>query len=180
MGKRKYQELRLALFANSYCGKHLAKMLQVKYEDDRLVALKEITLLANALNFKKQSLREAVIKGKCFRQSLNSKCFVHQKDGVEIPIFLTIEKEMIEIAENRFMEDLLGVEDYNGGILESAVERAVGNKLTNIADNNKFNQRYFELGKTYRRCYYRVAYRYKLPTIRILPFILRLVDSKFT
>ncbi len=175
MGMRKFQQLRLALFANSYCGKHLAKILGAKYEKNRDEALKEIYLLANALNLRKKLLFEVIVKGRCFHQTICPKYFTFPKDNSEIPIFLAVEKEMIEITDNRFMEELLEVEDYTSGILESAIERAVGNKLTNITDDSKFNQKIFELSKIYRGCYYRVAYRYKLPTIRIVPFIQRLI-----
>ena len=176
MGRRKFQRLRLAIFANSYCGKHLAKTLEAKYEENRDDALKEITLLANALNLRKQPLLDAIIKGRCLRRTISPKFFIHPKDASEIPIFLAIEQEMVEITDNKFMEDLLEVEDYTGGIFESAIERAAGNKLANVINDTIFNQRILELTRVYRNCYYRVAYRYKLPTIRILPFISRLIS----
>jgi len=175
MGRRKFQRLRLALFANSYCGKRLTKILVARYDKNQSETLKEIFLLAKALNLKQDLLFEIIIKGRYLRRTICSKYFTCPKDNSEIPIFLAVEKEMIEITDNRFMEELLEVEDYTGGILESAIERAVGNKLTNISDDSKFNQKIFELSKIYRSCYYRVAYRYKLPTIRILPFIKRLI-----
>ena len=84
---------------------------------------------------------------------------------------------MVNISEKGFVEDLLKVDDYHGAVLQSAVERAVGNKLAKIDNDHEFNTRLLELEKSYLRCYYRVARRFKLPTIRILPFILRLITA---
>ncbi len=169
MGRRKFQELRIALFINSYSGFYLKRKL--------LVAKTEVTLLANGLNLNKQLLRESIFKGKCFRCFLEPDRFIFPKDKIEIPIFLAIEKEMVNISEKGFVEDLLKVDDYHGAVLQSAVERAVGNKLAKIDNDHEFNTRLLELEKSYLRCYYRVARRFKLPTIRILPFILRLITA---
>lgn len=177
MGRRKFQRLRLALFANSYCGKHLSKILKERSEKNQNEALKEVPLLANTLNLSRRLLFQVIVKEKTFFRLICPKNFTHPKDSIEIPLFLAIEKEMFEIGDSRFLESLLEVEDYTSGILSAAIERAAGNKLTNITNDGVFNRKILELSQNYRRCYYRVAYRYKLPTIRILPFILRLISQ---
>lgn len=118
-------------------------------------------------------MSEVINKGRRFRKIIYANFFIHPKDVLEIPIFLAIEKEVIEIMEKKFMENLLEVDDYQGASLESAIERATGNQLTEIEDDHQFEKQLEELKRHYRSFYYRVAY--KLPTIRILPFILRLI-----
>lgn len=60
-------------------------------------------------------------------------------------------------------------------MLSTAIERAVGNNLCNIDDDSIFEMQLDELQKVYRKWYYKTANRYKLPTPRIVPFVLRLI-----
>lgn len=176
MDRRKFQELRIALFINSYGGFLLKRKLLADHQNNPNLAKTEITLLANGLNLNKELLRESIFKDKCFRRFLEPDRFLFPKDKIEILIFLAIEREIINISEKGLIESLLEVDDYHGAVLQTAVERAVGNKLFDVDDDNEFSAKLLELEKSYLRCYYRVAYRYKLPTIRILPFILRLIS----
>ncbi len=176
MGGRKFQELRIALFINSYSGFRLKRKLLADHQNNPNLGKAEIILLANVLNLNKELLRESIFKDKCFRRFLEPDRFLFPKDKIEILIFLAIEREIINISEKGLIESLLEVDDYHGAVLQTAVERAVGNKLIDVDDDNEFSEKLLKLGKSYLCCYYRVAYRYKLPTIRILPFILRLIS----
>ncbi len=176
MGRRKFQQLKLALFIHTYCGNYLIKKIVTDFQNNPAQAKFEISLLTGATNLKSNLLCEAIFRNKRFHHFLNPNKFIFPKDKLEIPIFLAIEKEIIDISEKGLIEDLLEIDDYRGATLDSAVERAAGNKLAAINDDNDFNIKLSELKKSYLRCYYHVAYRYKLPTIRILPFILRLIS----
>ncbi|MDO8498343.1 MAG: hypothetical protein Q7S44_00965 [bacterium] len=67
--------------------------------------------------------------------------------------------------------------DYDWALVEPAVERAVGNYLCNIKNDSEFEGKLLLLKIRYKTYYYYVADKYKLPTIRILPFILRLIRN---
>ncbi len=66
-------------------------------------------------------------------------------------------------------------DEYERAFLTLAIERVAGDKLTDIEDDSEFELKLEILKRHYVRWYYRVAYKYKLPTPRILPFIWRLI-----
>lgn len=66
--------------------------------------------------------------------------------------------------------------DYDKAIMEPAIERVAGNHLKNIKDDKVFDAQLEELQRKYQNWYYTTAYKYKLPTSRIIPFILRLIN----
>lgn len=61
-------------------------------------------------------------------------------------------------------------------MLSIAIERAAGNLLNNVEDDFVFDQQCKEMKKLCLKWYYKTAYRYKLPTTRIVPFVLRLIS----
>lgn len=61
-------------------------------------------------------------------------------------------------------------------LLSLAIERVVGNNLKNIEDDSLFKQQLEDFKRKYAYWYYKTAYKYKLPTIRIVPFLLRLIS----
>jgi len=67
--------------------------------------------------------------------------------------------------------------EYGNTLLSLAIERVAGNNLKNIKDDSEFERKLTILIKSYQHWYYCVAYRYKLPTLRILPYILRLIST---
>lgn len=68
-------------------------------------------------------------------------------------------------------------EDYHNQLLSPAIERVAGNSLTKIDDDKEFETRLTDQINRYTSVYYKVAYKYKLPTIRIVPFLLRLISN---
>lgn len=139
MGRSKFQQLRLALFIRSYCSAHLIKKITADFQNDPDQAKTELSLLAGALNLKKYLLQSATLGERRLRCFIDPKKFLFPKDKFEIPIFLAIEKEMVDISKKGFVEDLLEVDDYHGAVLQSAVERAVGNKLAKIDNDHEFD-----------------------------------------
>lgn len=90
--------------------------------------------------------------------------------------YLEIEKELCILMQQRVKHDEVFGEDYEGPMLTLAIERAVGNFLCEIEDDQEFEEKRMLLVRQYPQWYYWIAWKYKLPTIRILPFLLRLLD----
>jgi len=97
------------------------------------------------------------------------------KDKEKIIVYLKIENEMFNLLQRRDEKNSLVPDEYERPFLTLAIERIAGDKLTNIDDDYEFELKLEVLKVQYRRWYYRVAYKYKLPTPRILPFLWRLI-----
>lgn len=129
----------------------------------------EISRLARALNLNYQLLWQFMVLGRPRRLS----AMVNSQE--KIKVYLDIEKEIIILKITRQDKENIINEDYERALLSPAIERATGNSLKNIKDDLVFEKRLEELQKEYQRWYYKIAYKYKLPTPRILAFILRLI-----
>lgn len=90
--------------------------------------------------------------------------------------YLRIENELISLMRERENKESLVSVDYEYALLSPAIERVAGNTLTKINDDNEFKIKLHESEKLYTRWYYFIAYQYRLPTLRIVPFILRLIN----
>ncbi len=66
-------------------------------------------------------------------------------------------------------------EENQSFLLSLAIERVVGSTLGNVKDDNVFEEKLNQRIKDYHRIYYKTAYKYRLPTMRIIPFLLRLI-----
>lgn len=93
----------------------------------------------------------------------------------ELQIFLNIEKELGSIAIEKLDEYSTAKDDLQRQMLLPAIERAVGNDLADIDDNREFENETEKKIQEYTCTYYKVAGKYRLPTMRIVPFILRLI-----
>lgn len=78
--------------------------------------------------------------------------------------------------QERENKNSLILEDYEYALLSPAIERVVGNTLIRINDDYEFEIKLHESERLYTRWYYSIAYHYRLPTLRIIPFILRLIN----
>jgi hypothetical protein len=181
-----YNRIRLALFVRSYAHYAITHYLKTKYKiDERLTALElrkkyfnkhvipEISRLGKVLNFNYAPLGRAIILNK--NQTL-SKAIVEKE---KIKIFLSIENELTLLAITKENKSAFRNPDYESelALLSTAIERAVGNALKDIEDDFSFTQQSEELKRKYIYWYYRIAYKYKLPTLRIVPFVLRLITK---
>ncbi len=95
-------------------------------------------------------------------------------------IYLEIESELSKLAEEKLDEYSTALEDYQRQLLYPAIERAVGNLLGNIEDDNKFERLSEEKFRSAIYTYYKVARKYGLPIMRNLPFlfsIIRITDD---
>ena len=179
------KKIRLTLFARSYANYRISQELRRQYKlDSKLTskelrkkyfkkrAIPEITRLSRSLNLAYKPLWESLLLNKA--PVLNKKML----DKEKIKAYLAIESELIALSaskvdkSNSFFDP-----DYadESAILSIAIERAVGNKLINVENDSVFNHQQEILQKLYLRWYYKVAWKYKLPTTRIVPFVIRLI-----
>jgi hypothetical protein len=179
-----YNKVRLALFVHSYAHYAISHHLKTKYKiDERLTplelrkkyfnkyAIPEISRLSKVLNFNYSPLWKAIVLGK--NQALSKE--ISEKEKIDI--FLSIEHELTLLAITKQNKSVFRNPDYESeqALLSTAIERAVGNSLKDIEDDSAFTQQSEELKRRYIYWYYRIACRYKLPTLRIVPFVLRLI-----
>lgn len=166
MGSKQYQEVRHYLFANSYSGRRIILYLKTKCKKKRLS--QGIKRLAIVLDFNFRKLERLV------NDDLIPTC-PYKRLPNKLKIYLEIEKELSALVEEKLDEYSTALEDYRGQLLAPAIERAAGNLMKDI-DDREFDKTLELKIRKYHYIYYRTAYKYKLPTLRIVPFILRLIS----
>lgn len=93
-------------------------------------------------------------------------------------VYVRIERELIRLITERKERGTFDLDEYEYALLEPAIERVVGEDLSDIEDDREFD-RQLKIYKTlYQGWYYQIAAKYRLPTLRIIPFLLRLLFSK--
>jgi hypothetical protein len=93
-------------------------------------------------------------------------------DNGKIAVYKAIEKEILTVEKDK-KKNYVGVNDYERELLRPAIERVVGESLSDEDDAKKEE----ELNTKYNTWYYEIVKRYQLPTIKKLPTILRLIDK---
>ncbi len=166
MGSKQYQEARLYLFTNSYCGRRIILYLKNKCKKRRLS--QRIKRLAIVLNFNFKKLERLI------NDDLISTC-PYKRLPNKLKIYLEIEKELSALVEEKLDEYSTALEDYQRQLLAPAIERAAGNLMKDV-DDREFDKTLELKIRKYTYIYYRTVYKYKLPTLRIVPFILRLIS----
>ncbi len=165
-----FHKARFILFAHSYVGQSLADYL--KHFPDLSTRIEK---LGSILLFDKRFLRRLIIFNQYSNQPPTIKIPDLESKG-KIKVYLQVEKEMKAITQEKQDKYNSALEDYESALLLPAVERAAGNALKNVKSDLEFEEALAALTKTYCKWYYWVVYRYKLPSLRILPFILRLMQ----
>jgi len=99
----------------------------------------------------------------------------YKKFPEKIKVYLEIEKELINLSEEKDDEYSTVFEDYGSQLLSPAIERAAGNLVGDVKNDLAFSKKINELIPKCNYMYYRTACKYKLPTMRIVPFIIRLI-----
>lgn len=164
-----FDKNRLALFTKSYAGYFLGNYIRQSKKPEIL-----LERLAKVLLFKEKSLYCFIFHKTCQRKFDRIIKNVTE-DKEKIAIYLKIEKELMIITQEREDKNSLISEDYEYALLSPAIERVAGNTLANVNDDGIFDTKLIELKNQCTRWYYEIAYRYRLPTLRIIPFILRLI-----
>jgi hypothetical protein len=99
----------------------------------------------------------------------------YQRIPSDLRIYLEIESELVKLMEEKLDEYSTAQEDYKRKLLSPAFERAAGNLIQNLEDDMKFQEALDLRIQKYAHIYYKVAYKYKLPTMRVVPFIIRII-----
>lgn len=169
----KFDSVRFKLFTQSYCGHFLSDYLKSSSKN-----ITEISNVAKALLFKKFRLKRFVFDSKYRQPIFRLNVEYKRVTGQKISIYLQIEHELWILQNMKRDREKFTEFEYQNStmLLELAIERVAGNNLKNVKSDGVFDEELSNLIKIYRRWYYTVAYTYKLPTIRILPFIMRLIS----
>jgi hypothetical protein len=164
-----FKKIRLTLFLRSYAFYRISIELRKRYLSKK--AIPEISRLSSTLNLSYKPLWKAIILEKF--QSLSKRAL----DKEKIKIYLSIESELILLAIAKNNKPYFKDPDYDEefALLSLAIERAAGNSLKAIKEDLIFNKKLEGLQRKYIYWYYKIAFKYKLPTLRITPFILRLI-----
>lgn len=168
--QRNYHKLRFALFIRSYPGyviQEYARNLEIK--KPTIKRLTKILLI-------KENLSRCFLLHKACSRKFNEIIKTDIKDKEKISVYLQIEKELCLLSITKHTKNRYLVEDYERILLSTAVERTAGNNLKAIISDHEFDKKLAELQKLYIKWYYYIVYKYRLPTMRILPYILRLIQ----
>lgn len=180
-----FKKVRLSLFIRSYPFYRISQGIREKYKFDNKLKLKElrkkyfnkkaipeISRLSRALNLPYKPLWEVIVLDKTF--SFTKK----MPDKDRLRVYLSIEQELINLAIMKKKRTCYTDPDYDYEfkILSLAIERTVGNRLINVKNDSVFDHQFGVLQKLYLRWYYKIAWKYKLPTTRIVPFVWRLIN----
>jgi hypothetical protein len=171
MRRKNFEAIRLALFAKSYAGHYFTQHIKASKNPDLLTKN-----LAKALLFNKNFLAYFLTPEYSTRE-VDRMIKEITEDKREIEMYLSIESELILLAKAKRNLSVYTDPDYEdeSAILSIAIERVAGDSLDTIENDYTFEQQIIELQKIYRTCYYKIARRYRLPTLRIVPFISRLI-----
>ncbi|MBI5151614.1 MAG: hypothetical protein HZA34_03510 [Candidatus Pacebacteria bacterium] len=164
----KFDTERLFLFTHSYSGKVIAEHITKRCKDDTARFEREVHLLAKVLRFRHADLKKLII----YPITLDVSIKIMKPD---LLAFLEVERELECIASEKLDEYSTAKEDYQRQMLTPAIERVAGNALAGIDDDSEFQNKIQEKIQEHGRVYYKVARKYRLPTMRIVPFLLRLI-----
>ncbi len=163
---KNYKEVKFFLFTNSYSCKKIALYLKGKFWGKKLN--KAIKRLSVVLDLGYKQIADFIIFG------TKPKCPYRKLPG-SFKIYLEIESELSKLSEEKLDEYSTALEDYQRRLLYPAIERAVGNLLENVEDDNKFQRLSEEKFKYAIYTYYKVVRRYGLPTMRNISFLLSII-----
>ena len=96
------------------------------------------------------------------------------RDG-KLSVYVRIEHELIQLIKERKNRGYFDLIEYEYALLYPAIERVVGTDLCDIENDNEFDEQLMTFKTIYVNWYYQTAAKYRLPTIRIIPFLLRLL-----
>jgi len=163
---KNYKEVKFFLFTESYSGEKISLYLRGRFGGKELVkAIKRLSVL---LGFEYKQTSDFIIL------DTKQKC-PYRRLPYSLRVYLEIENELSKLIEEKLDEYSTASEDYQRQLLYPAIERAVGNLLENVEDDNKFEKLSEEKSKSAIYTYYKVARKYGLPTMRNLPFLFSII-----
>ena len=164
---KSYEKVRFFLFTNSCSGKKISAHLKNKLKGKKLTgAIKRLSVV---IDYRYSQVDNFIV--------LDLKPISpHKRLPSSLRIYLEIESELVKLSEEKLDEYSTASEDYHNQLLFPAIERTAGNSLTNVSSDHEFQEQLQDRIREYTNVYYKVVYKYKLPTIRIVPFILRVIS----
>lgn len=164
-----FDTIRFSLFTRSYSAKLLAEYIIKRSKKNDASLETDILFLAKVLRFKYKDLQEFVLNFSTFDRSLISLPF-------DTEIFLEVEKEFHRISSESLDSYSLTQDDYRKPTLMAALERIVGDTLAEVDDDSEFQRQLDEGTRQFRYFYYKVAWKYRLPTMRNVAFLVRMIS----
>ena len=167
--KRGFQSTRFALFARSYAGYYFMKQVKVSNDPNSLVRKLAKTLLFNE-QFLGFYLYPEFSKSDVDRIIKNIE---YEKE--KINAYLEIEKQLTTLIQDKGLKESYVPEEYENVSLSPAIERVAGDSISNIQSDSLFEKKLVERKRIYTLWYYSIVRNYRLPTLRIIPFLVRLL-----
>ncbi len=96
----------------------------------------------------------------------------------KISVYVRIERELMRLITERKERGTFDLDEYEYALLTPAIERVVGEDLSDIDDDREFDRQLTVYKSLYQGWYYQTAAKYRLPTLRIIPFLLRLLSFR--
>ncbi|HEX6977623.1 MAG TPA: hypothetical protein VF185_04720 [Patescibacteria group bacterium] len=165
VSERRYKSVRFYLFANSYPGRIIRSYFNDNFAERK--TKEEMNWFCCMMYFEYNQFEKFIVS------NITPKC-PFRRIPMLLKIYLEIENELINITEDRLDKYSTVFEDYQWKLLSPAIERAAGNFLENLNDV-EFEKAINLKIKKYQYIYYKIVRKYRLPTMRNIPFILRLV-----
>jgi len=164
-----FYAVRFMLFTHSYVGHHLKKVINLtENKKPRIERFSQI-LVFNSSQLKCFVLHKSCIHNFSIRQ------LRRVSDYEKLSVYLKVEKELLFLIGERQKKEHEIPDDYERAVLTPAIERVTGNTLAKITNDGEFEAKLATLRNLYTYYYYLVTCRYRLPTLRILPFLVRLL-----
>lgn len=165
-----FKAVRLSLFTKSYAGHYFAQIIKTSQNANELS-----NKVAQTLLFPDTILAFFLI-------SPNSKKAVNKiiqgidtKDKHKIKVYLKIEQQLIQLIQDKSAPEDYVTEEYEHALIAPAIERVAGNSLSRITNDFRFEREIVKRKQLYTYYYYSVAAKYCLPTLRIIPFLERII-----
>lgn len=167
--KRGFKSVRFALFARSYAGYYFTQQVKVSSEPNSLVRKLAKTLLFDdyILGF--------YLSPKFSKSDVDRIIKNVESDKEKIKIYLEIEKQLTILIQDKGEKESYVPEEYENALLAPAIERVAGDSVSNIQSDSLFEKKLVERKRIYTLWYYSIVRNYRLPTLRIIPFLARLI-----
>ena len=157
-----YKRVRAYLFRKSYAYSVFTNRLRKAKRRDKA-----------ALN---RRLQQILLLGQTLHTSHIPRVRSLVRKDEKLTIYVHIEKELIRLVDERKNQGEFDLEEYESALLDPAIERVAGASLSDIEDDIKFDTELMSRKSLYQHWYYQTAAKYSLPTLRIIPFLLRLLQ----
>ncbi len=172
--KRGFESIRFALFVRSYAGYYFAQQVKVSNDSNSL-----IRKLAKILLFNERFLGFYLCP-KYSKSDVDRIIKNVDSDKEKVKIYLEIEKQLTILIQDKGQKESYVPEEYDNALLAPAIERVAGDSVSNIQSDSLFEKKLVERKRIYTLWYYSIVRNYRLPTLRIIPFLVRLLKINDT